>query len=89
MGIAIELVEQLGLYPSALSGEFLLQVEAVMNIPIKYLEARTERAVVQAERIEMSDEESVRHTLHRVIACRVGERRIILRVSKSEDRAQA
>ena len=37
MAIALELIEQLGLYPSALSGEFLLQVEAVMNIPIKYL----------------------------------------------------
>jgi hypothetical protein len=47
MGIAIELVEQLGLYPSALSGEFLLQVEAVMNIPSKYL---VDRAAARAER---------------------------------------
>ena len=30
------LIEQLGLYPSALSGHFLLQVEEVMNIPITY-----------------------------------------------------
>ena len=35
-GVALELIEQLGLYPSALSGHFLLQVEEVMNIPIKY-----------------------------------------------------
>ena len=35
-GVALMLIEQLGLYPSALSGEFLLQVEAVMNMPIKY-----------------------------------------------------
>ena len=34
--VALILIEQLGLYPSALSGEFLLQVEAVMNMPIKY-----------------------------------------------------
>lgn len=35
-GIALELIEQLGLYPSALSGHFLLQVEEVMNIPSTY-----------------------------------------------------
>ena len=34
--IALELIEQLGLYPSALSGHFLLQVEAAMNMPSKY-----------------------------------------------------
>ena len=34
--IALELIEQLGLYPSALSGHFLLQVEEVMNISSTY-----------------------------------------------------
>jgi len=34
--IAVELIEQLGLYPSALSGHFLLQVEEKMNIPSTY-----------------------------------------------------
>ena len=35
-GVALMLIEQMGLYPSALSGKFLLQVEEAMNIPIEY-----------------------------------------------------